>query len=419
MVTTMRRSVLLLAILLVTSTIAHGRPAYAVGNPGGASLDCVPGSPQLIVSHGTLTRVAGGGTLSCPPPGAAPGHSFGQTNYPPPTPPTPGTKCHMEYQSPMQFQLGNGMYLGNIHDPQGNPPPQWTSNGFQNLDVLPSDNSLGKVEDLYKAAGTNDVYTPWVFDGIWNAQGQCVSQVPPSPQNPAPGWTSPCRINGTGTWPGCLNLVPVFVGGQQAPAGLLGENLTALVQGHYTGGAITSLPDAPQHPGLTNLPTCFYVSNMTVDGQPANPQVPTVWEKVVVGPNAVDAQGRHIVYVFRITVSYQQTVWNFGDGTGDIPVGPGGQLIDAGGLPGSCGRNANQQFLVTHTYHKYSTVADGFHVTVRHRYGIRVDEAWLDSAGSHVVNDIPTGVGPVDVLALPQPYYPMPVIQEEGVPVGG
>ncbi len=254
----------------------------------------------------------------------------------------------------MQFMLStDGTVLGDIHAPQGNPPPTWTEPGFQNLAVLPSTgDGVGKVEDLYETAGTNEIYTPWEFDGRWDAQSHCVSQFPPTPANPNPGWTSPCRINGSGTWPGCLVQVPVTVAGPAggvAPA-LLGENLPAFVQGRFSGGVVSSLPRAPA-PGLTNIFTCFYVSDMTVDGQPADPNRDSWWEKVVVGPDDV-ADGRHIVYVFRVHVHYEQTVWDFGDGT-SVVIPQGGSSPEP--PPAQCGDVPDQQFIVAHRYSRYST----------------------------------------------------------------
>jgi len=74
-----------------------------------------------------------------------------------------------------------------------------------------------------------------------------------------------------------------------------------------------------------------------------------------------------------------------------------------------------QQFQVAHTYQRYSA-GDGFHVTVTHQFGVDVTEMWRDGFGPHRV-DFLNAVAPVPVIAQNQPYL-MPVIQEEGVPIG-
>ncbi|TMC04485.1 MAG: hypothetical protein E6J41_24725 [Chloroflexi bacterium] len=78
----------------------------------------------------------------------------------------------------------------------------------------------------------------------------------------------------------------------------------------------------------------------------------------------------------------------------------------------------DQQFLVAHTYHRYST-GDGFHVSVTHQYGIDVTELWRDADPNAHRLDFPNAVPPVAVPSTPLPAYVIPVVQEEGVPVGG
>jgi hypothetical protein len=402
----MKRASLLLAGLL-TAAAAMQAPSVSAFQGQGNNLDCVPSGPSVIVQHGHLTRVGGGDTLHCPAPVNRPGGSFGPhdtRNVSVPRP-APGTPCHFEYQSPVQLRFG-GNYLANLLDPVGDPPPRWGGVGFDELvSGLPIDSPLPRIEAFFQDAGTTDYYLPWVFDGTWNANGNCT--------NPNQQWTSPCTFAINGTFPNCLNAQRRVVAGPQAPVAVLGENLPALVNGRFTGGNVSSLPEAPAHPGLTNLATCFYVSDMTVDGAPADPGQESVWEKVVIGPDDVD-EGRHIVYVFRVHVQYRQTTWDFGDGSPALVVQQGG----AGSPPGPCTNHSvpNQQFVAAHTYRKYST-GDGFHVTVSHQYGVDVDEYWWDSAGTHHVS-FQDAVPPVDVPGAPQPFFVMPVVQEEGVPIG-
>ena len=406
----MRRWTLLVIALVTTtmSSVVSGRPAQAFQNQGG-NLDCVPSGPSVIVQHGQLTRVQAGDTLRCPAPVNGPGGTFGPhdtrtVNAPPPT---PGTLCHFEYRSPVPLRFGAGSYQGDITNPKFGvpPPPVWEGPGYQDLLAFPGTNPEQRIETFFQNAGTTDYYTPWMFDGRWDANGKCT--------NNGNIWTTPCRINGSGTFPECLDPQPRVVVGPQAPVGLLGENLPALVNGRFTGGDVSSLPEAPANPGLTNLATCFYVSNMTVDGAPADPTQETVWEKVVVGPDDVD-EGRHIVYVFRVHVIYRQTIWDFGDGSPPLAIQGGGSAP----APAQCTRHSvpNQQFMAAHTYVKYS-IGDGFHVTVTHQYGVDVEEFWWDSAGSHHLT-FPDAVAPVNVPSAPQPFFIMPIVQEEGVPIG-
>jgi hypothetical protein len=360
----------------------------------------------VIVQHGQLTRVGGGDTLHCPAPVNSQGGSFGPHDTPgsaDTSRPTAGSPCHFEYQSPVQLRFGGG-YQGNITNPKGDPPPGWEGPGYQDLLALPGSNAQQRIDTFFQNAGTTDYYTPWMFDGKWDANGRCTS--------PDHLWTSPCRISGAGTFPECLAPRPRVVAGGPVRVAVLGERLDAFVSGRFTGGDISSLPEAPAHPGLANLATCFYVGNMTVDGAPADPNQDSFWEKVVIGPADVD-EGRHIVYVFRIHVSYRQTSWDFGDGSAPMVVPKGGQAP----APRACTDHSvpNQQFVASHTYQRYST-GDGFHVTVHHQYGVDVDEYWWDSRGpNHAF--IPDAVPPVDVPGAPQPFA-MPIVQEEGIPIG-
>ena len=123
-------------------------------------------------------------------------------------------------------------------------------------------------------------------------------------------------------------------------------------------------------------------------------------------------EGRHIYYVILIRVYHQQTVWDFGDGT-TVTIPNGGASPET--PPRQCGTVPGQQFIVAHTYSRYSG-GDGFPVRVTHQFGVDVTEMWQDATGTHEVN-YPNAVPPVPVVALNQPY-PKPIVQEEGVPVG-
>jgi hypothetical protein len=191
----------------------------------------------------------------------------------------------------------------------------------------------------------------------------------------------------------------------------MGVDLRALLRGQFTGGTIASLPAAP-NPGVTNVPVCFYVRGMTVDGQPTDPQQDIRWEQIVEGPDV--GEGRHVYFVFVIDVGHQSTTWDFGDGT-IVTIPNGGASPEP--VPRQCPNVPAQQFLVAHTYHSYST-GDGFHVTVSHQFGIDVTEYWRDADPHAHRLDFPDAVPPVVVPSAPQPAYVIPVVQEEGVPIG-
>jgi hypothetical protein len=148
---------------------------------------------------------------------------------------------------------------------------------------------------------------------------------------------------------------------------------------------------------------------MTVAGG-GNPTQDHFWEQIVPGPEITE--GRHIYYVILIHVYYQQTVWDFGDGT-TVTILQGGTPPET--PPSQCGNVPGQQFLVAHTYRQYST-AGQFPVVVTHQFGVDVREMWQDAGGTHEV-DFPNAVPPVAIGAQNQPYVKQ-VVQEEGVPVG-
>jgi hypothetical protein len=196
------------------------------------------------------------------------------------------------------------------------------------------------------------------------------------------------------------------------PLTALGFDLRAFLAGRVFGGTITSLPANP-NPGLTNIPTCFYVSGMTVDGQPTDPRQDVYWEQIVPGP-PVDDRGHRVYFVFVIHVFYRSTLWNFGDGP-DVSIPINGVSTDP--IPKECGPVPNQQFLVSHVYHRYSTGA-GFPITVVHHYGVDVSEVWTDTNGQTNRQDFPNAIPDVPVPGDP-PVFVKPIVQEEGVPVGG
>jgi hypothetical protein len=385
-------------LLALTATAMWAAPAAAQGGTnGGNGIVCQQSPPQVVVKYSTPQRISGSGGVECAPVGAtAPGQFGPSATTSTPAQPKAGTDCALHYETPIQARLNgqNAEYKTltpgsfSIGQPVAVDPasPPWHTQGFGSWsgDFVPGNLS----DDLYIQSGTYDLYRPWEFDGKWNDKGQCVG---------TQGWR--CG-NGQHV---CIDMVtpanpPV---GSQLPITALPFDLRAFVQGQFSGGQISSLPNGRPNPGLVNLPTCFYITGMAVTGG-GDPLLDEWWQQIVEGP-ALD-EGRHVFYSFVIHVYYSGTVWDFGDG----PSGSTGVQQQA-----SCPNQGNPQFVVPHTYNRYNTA--GYQVRVTHTYRVDASEAWVDAGGPHSV-DVATRIQ-IPVPAQPAPYI-MPIIQEEGVPIG-
>src|SRR5215472_9442947 len=214
------RGVALASALAIAGALLPGRAAWALGGHNGGNFDCVEGSPQVIAQFQDPKQISGTGTLDCPPPGGTQRQQFGPgaaQPTSPPLPPTPNTPCHFDYDSPNQFRLNGAAYEWDDQQPSGQgDAPAWTTTPFQDLAFMLSRGY--SAEQLYMNAGTNDYFTPWSYDGHWTQQLRCVAR----PTDP--GWTTPCRLNGTGTFPACLDRFTRLVFGPPdgAPVTLLG-----------------------------------------------------------------------------------------------------------------------------------------------------------------------------------------------------
>jgi hypothetical protein len=418
-----RRRHLLASVLALAGLVACAPPAAALsGGFNGGNFDCVPGPPRLVVEFTDPRRITGTGDLACPTPGARAPSQFGPSDTRASTPVrrVPGQPCHFDFETPVQFRADGGtpqyMTLTPATSPGSYPKdPEaftWHSDGWRNMADMPDLNAINATGpgNVYEQAGSMDFFYRWIFDGTWTAAGGQVKCVGQGPLN---GWNTTCTFESdlaTACFDPFLPPVPATSGG--IGVGALGVDLNAFLRGQFFGGRITSRPARP-HPGLTNIPTCFYVSGTTVNGQPADPQEDVLWERIVEGPQ-VEPEGRHVYFVFVVHVTYHGTVWSFGDGTA-VTIPNGGSSPEA--PPAACGNVPGQQFLVAHTYRRYS-LGDGFHVTATHQYGVDVSELWRDSDPNPHRLDFFDVVPPVDVPALPLPAYVMPVVQEEGVPIG-
>jgi hypothetical protein len=420
-------------VVALAAAMAFAPPAAAQGNKG-AAVSCGASDPQVIATYKTArpvdAAVVAQGGVACPTPqNEAPG-SFGPRGARPVSvpPPTPGSPCNFTYEAPIQLRLSGSTPEYRVWAPSSTVVPNIgtpfavdpNNPGFQPGPWKPvfldlSFHSIGINLLEYMFGGTTwDYFAPFSLNGHWNAQGQCAGT-----QQGLEGWIAQCTTQWAGRGQrgnsisgGCQDAFPPPVpidAPNPIPLGALPINLNGLVQGIFTGGQISSMPAAPR-PGLVNAGTCFYVTGMTIDGALGDPLQDHFLEQIVQGPEITE--GRHVYYVILMRVYYQQTIWDFGDRTTVPPIPGGGSLPEP--LPQQCGNVPGQQFLVAHTYRRFST-GGGFPVTVTHEFGVDVTEMWQDGFGAHVVN-FPNAVAPVPVVATNQPYM-MPVVQEEGVPV--
>lgn len=414
-----RSAKLCVPLAAVTALAVSAQPAAALGPSGnGADLTCTVGPATVSTQFVDPKQIDGGGSLQCPAPGNNSPGGFGPTGGPAqfnnPPPPVDGTPCQMVYRTPVLIRNVDGkgtefqaMDPANIIAPDSTPnfvTDPWRGGYFGvsvAVNLFPSDYISGD-EWLY-LAGSRDYFTTWTYNGTWKKQPdgsfKCLALN-------TGGWSMPC--SGKSLIVQCFDFdLQTVVPNAPPPALPPGFDANAFLKGLVFGGTISSIPDNPR-PGVTNLPTCFYVNGMTVNGKPADPTQDVWWEQIVLGP-PVDPQGRGIYFVFQIHVFYRGTVWDFGDGNQSAMLPAPGSVTPPCPQP-----NANQQLATMHTYTSYST-GDGFHVTVTHHYGIDIQEVWVDSRpGTQHGN--PPAIPDVEIPTAP---FAKPVVQEEGVPVGG
>jgi hypothetical protein len=437
-----RLSRLLLPALMIAAVFPGMAPGGPTAPAGNLTCTMSPASPDVnIVTTGvTSTRVDANAGLVC----------YGNANHEPQPdgmgsrtpgggPPTvapnikAGDPCQYGVTLPVRFTIGSPNGPSNIGwlYARGGPFSDPSFNGlnwnqFSDLALDAGSNAVAQSTWTEAAQGT-DFFIPFTFHGFWEPDPKNGGQLTCSKPDPNfntfklvgggfPGWTSPCP--GPTGWqvPQCLVSVinrPVITPGQaqaDIPVTLQGVNLAGLLQGHFNGGQITSTPATP-HPGLVNSDTCFFVTNLTADGQPVATDTGVVasFAFTRMDPNAFDAKGHHVVFTFRIDVNYNGSTWNFGDGVNPpIFQSAKGQPCDTAG-PAA-------QVSADYKYTKYSLNQPGgtYQVSVQHHFGIHVTAMWLDTMvhtvdlGSAGVNDVPVSSGSENIQ----------IVQEEGVPIG-
>jgi hypothetical protein len=380
---------------MVAGTAGLAKPALAQGLPtgGGGQAGCPP-SFSIGVGLGDPVPVGGAAQVSCPYVQGAPGKSYGPTNTVPHSVTLlPGQDCSQVLDIPTQLVAEHAF--------DGSPAVRtfgpWPPSGAWGPGAQYS------ASPLQLMGAANNLYWQYLLDGTWNG----ASCQPKDPKNP---WKSYSWLCNGQRWsapapvlfpPSCLIQQSQSV---TSPGGLDPNQVSAKLvnlrdrfQSFIQPGQISS---APAQAGLVNYPTCFFVNGMNI------PQQATYVLKLM-GPD--DGFGRHIFFVFQITISYQRVQWDF-----DTPNG----VHDEAALPNQClGRTGQLQ--TAHTYAGYSDPRPGgvYEVTATQTYGVDVTEFWVDSSNqlqSRSLGD--AGVPPINVTLGP---YPQRVIQEEGVPIAG
>src|SRR5262245_570803 len=364
-------------VLLVTS----GPPALASGGTGPGSGNGCNEVAGGRIGATTPVPIAANVTVDCPmvsgPTGVPYGNSQSRGAV---SRGTPGQPCQYLVERPTKVQVtGPNSALQMDAD--------YTGTRYGSFSYPP-------YMALYpvQVAANYDVFTPYLFTGKYDANGQCTV---PVGGTIVPGWQL-----------GCPNPIPFYnivVAGNlcnteyshavRRPGGLPPVtivpylNAANLLQ-YINVGTLSSLPDNPNK-GVVNTGTCFLVTgaSFTVPGGPPQPvQQPITYEMSVSEP-VNDGTGRYVFYVFRIHVALQSLDWKFGDRSSAVDQK----------TPDPCQRPPDI-IVASHTYIRYGD----YQVTVTEHYGVTVDEYWSDADGPH---HQPLGnlLGPVDRTLGPYP----------------
>jgi hypothetical protein len=372
--------------------ISWGPPAHASGGTGsGSGNACNPVAGGQVGATNPVA-ISANATVNCPmvsgPTGVPYGNSQSRGSV---SRGTPAQPCQYLVERPTKVQVtGPNSALQMDADYTGT-----KYGGFS----YPSYMALYPVQ----VAAKYNVFTPYLFTGKYDANGQCTV---PVGGNIAPGWQL-----------GCPNPIPFYnivvagnlcnteypnavvrPGGMNPGAVVPYLDRANLLQ-YINIGKVSSMPDNPNK-GLVNIGTCFFIdgANFTVPGGgPPQPVLQPITYEMSVSEPVNDGTGRFVFYVFRITVALQGIDWDFGDHDPTYTTQ----------LPAPC-TNGAHDIAVSHTYTRYGD----YQVQVIEHYGATVDEYWSDADGEHH-----RGLG--NLLAVPPqqlPGYPKSILQEVGVP---
>ena len=364
--------------------------ALALGNGQGSDASCTQSSNVGVTLNSPVTVQAG--TLGqCPEPGSASGGTWGQTGTVPgqSSPPKgkPGDVCgHVEWfaDSITAGPNPNPTSPDTLHEGGPGSSGQW---------FMDPANAVAATSIM----AFNDPFEPFWFDGKFDANGNCVlSGLVQSLCIPG----VPFQIPSTTLAPG-TTVCWVFQGRPVTSTGLNqtqidGDMLVLMgsIQRQVRPGQVSS---TPSQAGLVNADTCFTVQGMNI---PAS----QTFDITLMGPDL--GSGRHIFFVFRVTVSFQGIQWDFGDPIDNI----------ADPVPTDLCSGMDPAVSAAHRYHRYSDGQPGgaYQVTATETYGITAVEMWDDFTGTH---SLPVTAPPPFPVATPA--HAQRIIQEEGVPVGG
>lgn len=157
-------------------------------------------------------------------------------------------------------------------------------------------------------------------------------------------------------------------------------------------GTIKAAP--PNHTGLVNLPQCYWLTGQSVTGKQ------TVSMDLKGAPNA---SGQQITYHIALTVTLNNIIWNFGDGSEQTTTVPIPCIGDSGGASS----------LVAHNYVTYSQDQpnSSFLVTASETYQASAVMTWVDDNGPESENVTLNG----NTTTVATPPYPVRIDQEESV----
>ena len=210
---------------------------------------------------------------------------------------------------------------------------------------------------------------------------------------------------------GCARLR--FIGPQQSVAGgpldptpfLL--NQKELMKQKIAAGVVGTSPSDTTRQ-FTFVPSCFWMTG-------TNPG--TSWELQLHDPTA---DGRSIIYVYRVTVGLQNVHWDYGDGSsydGDVghPWTSGTPDCTNAHTYERVSRLGNPGAVACPAGYPHPTADDGcYAVTATQTYAVHVAAYWFD--GSQPRGPVDMGAFAPITVTPPQPTY-VRVLQIEGVPI--
>ncbi len=385
------------ALLLATASGGGGHPP--VGN-----LACT--SDFRVFTQQTVpVPVDGHAQVICPPPGAPPGQGF----PPPSSAPIPsgsgiplGQPCSFVLREPITITpTANGDATVQFQQPPAvaasgvlaNPMPlHYFINAGRST-------SAAELHSFIMFAGLMDGFMEFPFHGTGQSDGTC------GPLNNDANWPLHCWFQvpaGCSMW--TSHFIPTG-GAGLPPSAISGQalNLAGDLRTHVFPGTMSAMPSQA---GVAQTPTCFFLDGVRVDSLDILNNA--AWfEMVLVGP-PIDASNRHILYIFRIEVTYDGVTWDFGDG--DSSQAPLTQPFD-----GLC---AGHQLTVGHVYTHYSPAGQPYRVTATEHFGVHAWEFWNDTT-THAIQ-LPDSQLPHIAVTMPTGGPLLKTIyQVEGVPVGG